>query len=135
MKKALNIALDLQCEEELINVITRFIKQKRTTIKNVENKNIQLVESDQIMDPLVTKHHGRPSNKRLKSSSENQNRNEPAHTYRAINPRDVPFSNVDMNSHAINNNAEELCRENKRKYVCTICGEAGHNARTYFAKL
>ncbi|RIB18680.1 hypothetical protein C2G38_2036704 [Gigaspora rosea] len=101
MKKALSIALDLQCEEP-----------------------------KKIMDPLVMKHHGRPPIKRLKSSFESQNRNESAHTYRAINPRDMPFSNVDMNSHAINNTTEESCRENKRKYVCNICDEAGHNART-----
>ncbi|CAG8661996.1 12615_t:CDS:2, partial [Gigaspora rosea] len=81
MKKALNIALNLQCKEELINV----------TIENIENENIQLVESDQIMNPLVTKYRGRPPIKRLKCSSESQNHNESAHTYCAINSRDMPF--------------------------------------------
>ncbi|CAG8795175.1 22931_t:CDS:2, partial [Cetraspora pellucida] len=105
MKKALNIALDLGCKEKLIYVISSFINQKKSAIENINNKNIQLGESQQIIviDPLVVKHRGRPPIKRLKSSSETP-------------------SNIDLNSYIIDNNANELCHKGKRKYICNLCG-------------
>ncbi|CAG8676166.1 8213_t:CDS:1, partial [Gigaspora rosea] len=49
IKKALNIALDLGCEKELINLMTRFIDQKKSAIENVDNENIQIDESQQMI--------------------------------------------------------------------------------------
>ncbi|CAG8806040.1 7657_t:CDS:1, partial [Gigaspora rosea] len=37
IKKALNIALDLECEDELINIITRFIDEKKFTLENINS--------------------------------------------------------------------------------------------------
>ncbi|CAG8762224.1 20691_t:CDS:2, partial [Gigaspora margarita] len=82
IKKALNVALDLGCEEELINLMTHFIDQKKSAIEN-----------------------------RLKSSSE-------SHCHKELAPHAInlqssslgmPFSNIDLNSHIIDNNVEELC--------------------------
>ncbi len=60
MKKALNIALDLGCEEELINISTGFIDQKKTLLEDVNNDNNDNTYPRQmtILDPLVTKHRG-----------------------------------------------------------------------------
>ena len=58
MKKAFNIALDLRCEEELINIITDFINQKKTLLEDINNDNTYSKQLA-ISDPLVTKRHGR----------------------------------------------------------------------------
>ncbi|CAG8655559.1 419_t:CDS:1, partial [Racocetra fulgida] len=65
-----------------------------------------------VMDPLVIKHCGWPSTKRLKSSSELQGHKGIAHSYQAINPQDpnirIPLTNVNSNNnHSVNNNVEE----------------------------
>ncbi|RIB17107.1 hypothetical protein C2G38_2188226 [Gigaspora rosea] len=124
MKKALNLALDFGFDEELINMITLFTNQKMSA-RNIDDESSldQLI----INDPLVTKHRERPLTKRLKSSSENQSHEGPAYINHAMNPQDpnlrVPLSNIDSNS-------SHAPGENKRKYVCNICGGSGHNART-----
>ncbi|CAG8775959.1 9858_t:CDS:2, partial [Cetraspora pellucida] len=134
MKKALNIALDLGCEEELIYVMSSFINQKKSAIENIDNENIQPGESQQIivMDPLVVKHRGRPSIKRLKSFSESYDHKKLVHDVTNLqDPNlEMPPSNIDLNSYVIDNNANELCHEGKRKYVCNLCGGVGHNSRT-----
>ncbi|CAG8467164.1 11486_t:CDS:2, partial [Gigaspora rosea] len=124
MKKALNLALDFGFDEELINMITLFVDKKMNI--NDESGSDQLGLTI-INDLLVTKHRGRSPTKRLKSSSENQSHDELAHIHHAMNPQDpnlrIPLSNIDPNnSHATD--------ENRRKYVCNICGGSGHNART-----
>ncbi|CAG8739965.1 6532_t:CDS:1, partial [Racocetra fulgida] len=111
MKKALNIALDLGCEEELINMVIRFIDQKKSITENINNESAQ-PEHKVIMDPLVTKHCGRPPTKRLKSSSEHQGHRELA-CNQAINLQDsnlrLPFSNISPNgNNVLDNNAKEL---------------------------
>ncbi|CAG8791417.1 2951_t:CDS:2 [Gigaspora margarita] len=72
MKKALNTALDLEYEKELINISTCFINQKVSIYENFNNENASSDQSEQIiiMDSLVVKHRGQPATKRLKSSSE-----------------------------------------------------------------
>ncbi|RIB17985.1 hypothetical protein C2G38_2037286 [Gigaspora rosea] len=124
MKKALNFALDLGCEEELLNMIAQFINQKKAMLENgndkgtkramLENVNDEgtQAEPEVVMDPLVTKLCGRPSTKRLKSSSETQNYKGTIHNI-AINPQDpnlrVPFSNIDLRSiRTMGNNTKEL---------------------------
>ncbi|CAG8705175.1 10080_t:CDS:1, partial [Cetraspora pellucida] len=71
MKKALNFALDLGCEKELISIITQFVNQKKSLLEGIDNKSTQLNQLEHIVvnDLLVTKYHGRPPTKRLKSSS------------------------------------------------------------------
>ncbi|RIB09079.1 hypothetical protein C2G38_2044622 [Gigaspora rosea] len=128
MKKALNIALDLGYEEELINMITRFINLMTSTENNNSESNPFEVEEMMILDLLVIKHRGQPPTKRLKSSSELQGYKGLVQNYQAMNPQDpnirMPLSNVNANN--VNNNIEE----SKRKYVCNVCGGSGHNART-----
>ncbi|CAG8578859.1 19649_t:CDS:2, partial [Gigaspora rosea] len=106
-QKALNTALDLEYEKELLNIITRFINQK---VSIYENFNKEDACSDQskpivIMDPLVVKHRGQPSTKRLKSSSEINSHQALEHNQSAINPQDpnlrIPFSKVVSNSNQI----------------------------------
>ncbi|RIB21173.1 hypothetical protein C2G38_2034611 [Gigaspora rosea] len=131
MKKALNIALDLGCKEELINMITRFINLMTSTENNINESNPFEVEEMMVLDPLVIKHHERPTMKRLKSSSKLQGHKGLVQNYQAMNSQDsnirMPLSNVNTNNNrSVNNNIEE----SKRKYVCNVCGGSGHNART-----
>ncbi|CAG8548192.1 6837_t:CDS:2, partial [Dentiscutata heterogama] len=134
MKKALIIALELGYEEELIYIMSSFINQKKSAIENIDNENIQPSESQQIivMDPLVVKHHGRPPIKRLKSFSESYDHKKLVHdTTNLQDPNlEMPPSNIDLNSYVIDNNANKLCHEGKRKYVCNLCGGVGHNSCT-----
>ncbi|RIB16246.1 hypothetical protein C2G38_2190456 [Gigaspora rosea] len=137
LKKALNFALNNGCEQELINLITCFIEQKKSAIESINNENIQDIQSEQmaIVDHLVTKHRGCPATKRLKSSSESQSHKEPAHTYHSITSQDhnlrMPLSVIDLsNNNTIDSNRGSSCNESKQKYVCNICGGTGHNART-----
>ncbi|PKY45786.1 hypothetical protein RhiirA4_460451 [Rhizophagus irregularis] len=53
MKKALNLALDLGCEDEIFNIINGFINCKKNTIKETNNENKE--ENLQILDPIVQK--------------------------------------------------------------------------------
>ncbi|CAG8705150.1 5149_t:CDS:2, partial [Gigaspora rosea] len=108
MKKALNLVLDFGFDEELINMITLFVDKKMNI--NVESASWTALT------------------KRLKSSSENQSHDGSAHIHHAMNPQDpnlrISFSNINPNnSHAMG--------ENRRKYVCNICGGSGHNAYNY----
>ena len=140
MKKAFNIALDLRCEGELINIITDFINQKKTLLEDINNDNTyskQLV----ISDPLVTKHRGQPPTKRLKSSSENASyERSNCQNQQAVNPQDpnlfirsksnnrIPLSDV-VDNQITSNDSAELYNEGKRKkYVCKVYGEMEHNA-------
>ncbi|RIB17773.1 hypothetical protein C2G38_2037454 [Gigaspora rosea] len=129
IKKALNLVLDLECEEKLINLVIQFIDQKKTMIKNTNNKSAQLT----IIDSLVTKHREHLQTKRLKSSFENQDHRESA-CNQAIDPQDsnlkIPFSNIDLNDNVLNNNTNKLCNK-KRKYVCNVYSKIGHNSYTY----
>ncbi|CAG8849969.1 180_t:CDS:1 [Gigaspora margarita] len=106
MKKALNIALDLGCEEELINMITRFINLMTFTENNNNESNPFEVEEMIVLDPLVIKHCEWPLTKRLKSSSELQDHKGLVHNYQAMNPQDsnirMPLSNINTNNTVIN---------------------------------
>ncbi|CAG8828174.1 41590_t:CDS:2, partial [Gigaspora margarita] len=72
-KKALNLALDMGCKDE------------KSSISNANNENI---ESLCILDPLVVKLHGCPSNKRIKSSAKNNLYSCTKTNVSAINPGD-----------------------------------------------
>ncbi|RIB24400.1 hypothetical protein C2G38_2031898 [Gigaspora rosea] len=127
MKKALILAWNFGFDEELINMITLFTNQKMSARNINDESSLDQLESIIINDPLVTKYHGRPPTKRLKSSSENQSHEGPAYINHAMNPQDpnlqVPLSNIDLNS-------SHASGENKRKYVCNICSRSEHNTCT-----
>ncbi|CAG8748799.1 24231_t:CDS:2, partial [Cetraspora pellucida] len=65
MKKALNLALDLDCEEEFINMVNRFIDCKKNYI-NETNK----INNSHISDPVIQKQCGHSPTKRIKLVSE-----------------------------------------------------------------
>ncbi|RGB26201.1 hypothetical protein C1646_770752 [Rhizophagus diaphanus] len=51
IKKAFNLALDLGCENEIINMINKFIDCKKNIIKDANNENNK--ENLQILNPIV----------------------------------------------------------------------------------
>ncbi|CAG8600205.1 3484_t:CDS:2 [Cetraspora pellucida] len=113
IKKALNIALNLGCEEELIDIITHFVDQKKSILESTNDENVHLDQSEQIivMDSFVTKHRKWPPTRRLKGFSESQGYKEPAHNNYAINSSDsnlrIPLSN------ASSNNSSYIVKESK----------------------
>ncbi|CAG8722738.1 5312_t:CDS:1 [Cetraspora pellucida] len=135
MKKALNTALDFSCEQELIDMVTHFVKQKKFELENINNEDTHFGQPEEvvIINPLVIKHYRQPATKHLKSSSEMQSHKEPAHNHSAINFQDpnlrVPLSIVNLNSNS-NNSVDNNTEDYKRKYVCNTCSETGHNAHT-----
>ncbi|CAG8662050.1 24872_t:CDS:2, partial [Gigaspora rosea] len=114
--------------------IRQWIWQNEESSKCCLGSWIESISLDQpnqiiVMDPLVTKHHGRPTTKRLKSSFESQSYKASTHSYHTINPQDsnlriplaplvnndsndghalAPLVNNDSNGgHALNNNIEK----------------------------
>ena len=82
MKVALNLALDLGCEDEIIDMINSFIDRKKNIIEDANNEK---ESSLHVSDPLVQKRRGRPPQKRIRSASESNLRHS---TNSAINPID-----------------------------------------------
>ncbi|UZO09960.1 uncharacterized protein OCT59_030169 [Rhizophagus irregularis] len=150
MKKALNLALDLGCENEIIDMINKFINCKKNIIKDANNDENN-EENLQILDPIVQKRRGRPPNKRIKSASETNSRHVSTKNS-AINPSDpnlyvrevqqhpqqasssrTPFNVLDTNTSSDFNTQRQERSENtsnRKTYICKVCGEPGHNART-----
>jgi hypothetical protein len=150
MKKALNLALDLGCENEIIDMINKFINCKKNIIKDANNDENN-EENQQILDPIVQKRRGRPPNKRIKSASETNSRHVGTKNS-AINPSDpnlyvrevqqhpqqasssrTPFNVLDTNTSSDFNTQRQERSENtsnRKTYICKVCGEPGHNART-----
>ncbi|CAG8823010.1 8350_t:CDS:2, partial [Gigaspora margarita] len=69
MKAALNLALDMGCEDELVDMISGFIDRKKTSLNNETDKNY---ENLHVLNPLVQKLRGRRPTKCIKSSTENR---------------------------------------------------------------
>ncbi|CAG8581179.1 10891_t:CDS:2, partial [Dentiscutata heterogama] len=81
-KRVLNLAFDMSCEDEFINIIDNFINQKKSNISITNDENI---ENLYILDSLVVKWRERPPNKRIKSSAENDSHNSTKTSISAIN--------------------------------------------------
>ncbi|CAG8660078.1 36667_t:CDS:2 [Gigaspora margarita] len=120
MKAVLNLALDIGCEGELINIISGFIDWKKNSLNNENNKNY---ENLHVLDPLVQKLYGRRPTKQ----KSNHDRNTVVRT---------PLNALNSNSNEINSSisaeTSQGIKENttKWKYVCNTCGKSGHNARS-----
>ncbi|RIB18274.1 hypothetical protein C2G38_2310785 [Gigaspora rosea] len=129
------------CEDEFINIIDDFINRKKSSISNANNENIK---SLCILDPLVVKLHGRPSNKRIKSSAENDSHSGTKTNVSAINPGDPnlyirntskttvqQIQNLQYSPGLMTRTTTQSINENaaKRKYICKTCENPGHNFR------
>ncbi|CAG8469233.1 9827_t:CDS:2 [Cetraspora pellucida] len=59
MKKALNTALNLSCEQELIDMVTYFVEQKKFELENINNEDTHSGQPEKmvVMHLLVIKHH------------------------------------------------------------------------------
>ncbi|CAG8830461.1 25184_t:CDS:1, partial [Gigaspora margarita] len=151
LKKALNLAISLNCDDELLGILHRFIGDKQklstnySTIDNDNNKdhtntNQNSDNSDipiQVTDPPK---RGRPSNW-LTSSTECDNTVSKCKR-QALAPLD---KNIQFNKSIFketNNTYIEVDQDNElsadnqvreegavNKYKCGVCGSFGHNAR------
>ncbi|CAG8530558.1 24276_t:CDS:2 [Dentiscutata erythropus] len=81
VKKALNLALDLKCEDEFLDMISNFITRKKSSIESTSNE-----ENLCVLDPLVQKRRGCRPNKRIKSATEKSHHSSFGNS--AINPPD-----------------------------------------------
>ncbi|RIB04105.1 hypothetical protein C2G38_2048725 [Gigaspora rosea] len=154
LKKALNLAISLNCDDELLSILYRFIGNKQklstnySTIDNDNNKDHTNTNQNsdnfddpiQVTDPLVVRKRGRPSN-RLKSSTECDNIVSKCKR-QALAPLD---ENIQFNKNIFKetnntyievNQDNELSTDNQvreegavNKYKCGVCGGFGHNTR------
>ncbi|CAG8631666.1 6085_t:CDS:2, partial [Gigaspora margarita] len=83
IKKALNLALDLGCEKEFIDMVNGFIDHKKKLTNDATNEN----NNSHISNPYVQKLRGHPPNKQIKSASET-NLDHVNSKHSAINPLD-----------------------------------------------
>ncbi|CAG8647306.1 8829_t:CDS:2, partial [Funneliformis caledonium] len=135
IKKALYLALDLGCETEFIDMVNGFINCKKNDIDDTNDEN---KENLSVSDPLIRKWRRRSPHKRIKSALENAHHST---KISALNPPDpnlqsssrIPLYAYDVSNHGQDNDHMALddIGENtsKRKYICKVCGEPGHNAR------
>ncbi|CAG8846483.1 34221_t:CDS:2, partial [Gigaspora margarita] len=109
-RKVLNIALELECADELINIINHFIDHK----KNATNESNQ----EQILQNVFDSNPYIRSLDYLNNTSTSR----------------VPFKSVNINKLYNTNKSSSIANANndsiKRKYVCHKCEESGHNARS-----
>ncbi|RIB09791.1 hypothetical protein C2G38_2044032 [Gigaspora rosea] len=102
VKKALNLALDLNCEDEFLDIISNFITRKKSSIKSTSNE-----ENLCVLDPLVQKRCGRRPNKRIKSATEKSHHSSSGNN--AINSLDPNLtSRVTNNENQINTYVSDL---------------------------
>ncbi|CAG8848499.1 35444_t:CDS:2, partial [Gigaspora margarita] len=111
IKKALNLALDLNCEDKFINMVNGFIACKQSGIEDTNNENRNLY----ISDLLVQKQCGHQSNKRIKLALEKGSHYSSSRNS-AINPQD---SNLYITNKEIkdDNSSEDSTYKDKNKYT------------------
>ncbi|CAB5388946.1 unnamed protein product [Rhizophagus irregularis] len=119
MKKALNLALDLDCEDVIFNMINGFINCKKNTIEETNNENKK--ENLQILDPIVQKQCGRPPNKWLLNQTHVMLAQKIAQLIHLI----LIYIDFGMQRHEANENTLK-----QKVYLCKICEQSDHNART-----
>ncbi|POG56030.1 hypothetical protein GLOIN_2v1791963 [Rhizophagus irregularis DAOM 181602=DAOM 197198] len=136
MKKALNLALDLGCENEIIDMINKFINCKKNIIKDANNDENN-EENLQILDPIsaseTNSRHVSTKNSAINPSDPNLYvREVQQHPQQASSSR-TPFNVLDTNTSSDFNTQRQERSENTsnwKTYICKVCGEPGHNART-----
>ncbi|CAG8501028.1 17624_t:CDS:2 [Funneliformis caledonium] len=105
IKKTLNLALDLGCETEFIDMINGFINRKKNDIDDTNDEN---KENLSMFDPLVQKWRGRPPHKCIKLALENVHHST---KISALNPPDpnlqsslrIPLHTYDVSNHGQDN--------------------------------
>ncbi|CAG8689799.1 16511_t:CDS:2, partial [Dentiscutata erythropus] len=102
VKKALNLALDLNCEDEFLDTISNFITCKKSSIQSISNE-----ENLCVLDPLVQKRRGRQPNKHIKLTTEKSHHSSSGNS--AINPPNPNLtSRVTNNENQINTYVSNL---------------------------
>ncbi|CAG8545406.1 27271_t:CDS:2, partial [Racocetra persica] len=154
LKKALNLSISLNCDDELLNILYHFIGNKQklstnySTINNNNNKDHTNTNQNsdnsyipiQITDPLVVRKREGSSNQ-LKSSTE-YNNIITKYKKQALAPLN---ENIQLNKFIFkesNNIYNEVNQDNKfsadnqvcegdavNKYKCRVCGSFEHNAQ------
>ena len=69
IKKALSLAISLNCDDELMGILHQFIEDKQKLNTNCSSNCTKNEETIQVTDPFVIQKRG-ASSKRLKSSAE-----------------------------------------------------------------
>ncbi|CAG8816582.1 12622_t:CDS:2, partial [Racocetra persica] len=108
-KKALNLMIRLNCDDEFYKIMEEFISSKARKLQlleedNNDKNNVKSHESVVVINPIVTKRRGRPPKQRFKGVLED-------------------ISNVYQNRDRLNTNNTQKKRQNK----CANCGSYGHN--------
>ncbi|CAG8823003.1 6941_t:CDS:2, partial [Cetraspora pellucida] len=104
---ALNMALDLKCEDE-------FIDRKKSSIESANKENMQV----QISDSIVNKHHRCPSNKQIKASSESNVQHDRTNN-KLINIKELNKMNKDLSTES--SIIQTYNNESKHKYIFQAC--------------
>ncbi|CAG8753219.1 21571_t:CDS:2, partial [Cetraspora pellucida] len=130
-KKALNLALDMGCKNEFINIIDSFINQKKSdiSITNIEN-----IENLYILNPLIVKQHRRLPNKYIKSLTENNSYNSTKTSISVINSVDpnLYICNVSKTTIQQMQNLQYLFELTTRTSFHTLNNNSNNQADTLF---
>ncbi|CAG8789746.1 5284_t:CDS:2, partial [Cetraspora pellucida] len=138
-KAALNLVIDMGCENEFINMINGFINQKKSSINNTNNENN---ENLHILDPLSSAKNN-SHNASTKCSAINPinpnlyvyNTHSRYGTNITAQPlQHISSNNFNENQADISTKTTQIMKENtestvKWKYICKICRNPGHNSQ------
>ncbi|EXX52202.1 hypothetical protein RirG_255050 [Rhizophagus irregularis DAOM 197198w] len=121
-KKALNLAIFLNCDDELLGILYQFIDDKQRLIFTSTNNKNPNSEIFSITDPLVVRKRGAPF-KWLKSSTKSNNNT----SSRFIETHNNSIAIDKENETLIDTQLQDEGLANKYKY--RVCGSFEHNAR------
>ncbi|CAG8640334.1 23368_t:CDS:2, partial [Cetraspora pellucida] len=139
LKAALNLAIDMGCKDEFIDMINGFINRKKSSINNTNNENNKNLH---ILDPLLLAENN-SYNASTKRNAINpidpnlyvRNTHSRYGTNITVQPlQHISSNNFNENQADISTKTTQIMKENtestvKQKYICKIYGNPGHNSR------